>query len=135
MPLNRINSGLLVGSIPRAPRVRKQVVFDAPGFDENIERGECILLGLGHPDLLEGALGLRLLALRQLVQDVRGLVHPTALAACLGPHFLDRLPEAERAVGDCELGRCGKSAPLQVARAMDALAPFLDARGALTTEG
>src|SRR3984893_9799190 len=24
-----------------------------PGFDEGVERGECILLGLGHPDLLE----------------------------------------------------------------------------------
>src|ERR1700730_7213261 len=35
------------------------VVFDAPGFDECVERGECILLGLGHPDLLERTLGLR----------------------------------------------------------------------------
>src|ERR1700731_4069305 len=42
------------------------VVFDAPGFDEGVERGECILLGLGHPDLLERTLGLRLLALGQL---------------------------------------------------------------------
>ena len=49
-----------------------------------------------------------------LVQDVRGFVHPAALAARLGPHFLDRLPEAERAVGDHELGRRRKSAPLQV---------------------
>src|SRR5580704_6326411 len=39
------------------------VVFDAPGFDEGVERGECILLGLGHPNLLERTLGLRLLAL------------------------------------------------------------------------
>jgi hypothetical protein len=46
------------------------VVFDAPGFDEGVERGECILLGLGHPDLLERTLGLRLLALGQLVQDI-----------------------------------------------------------------
>src|SRR2546421_3713537 len=43
------------------------VVFDAPGFDEGVERGECILLGLGHPNLLERTLGLRLLALGQLV--------------------------------------------------------------------
>src|SRR5712671_2277380 len=49
-----------------------------------------------------------------VVQDVRGLVHPAALSARLGPHFLDCLPEAERAVGDGELGRCRKSAPLQV---------------------
>src|ERR1700719_3932734 len=71
------------------------VVFDAPGFDEGVERGECILLGLGHPDLLERTLGLRLLALGQLVQDIGGLVHPTALAARPRPHLLDRLPEAE----------------------------------------
>src|ERR1700730_15128265 len=73
------------------------VVFDAPGFGEGVERGECILLGLGHPDLLERTLGLRLLALGQLVQDIGGLVHPTALAACPRPHLLDRLPEAEGA--------------------------------------
>src|SRR5712671_6741122 len=61
------------------------VVFDAPSFDEGVERGECILLGLGHPNLLERTLGLRLLALGQLVQDSGGLVHPTALAACPRP--------------------------------------------------
>jgi hypothetical protein len=43
-----------------------------------VERGECILLGLGHPNLLERTLGLRLRALGQLVQDIGGLVHPTA---------------------------------------------------------
>src|SRR5215472_10591417 len=46
------------------------VVLDqarAPGFDEDIERCERILLGLGHPDLLQRSLGFRLLTLRQLV--------------------------------------------------------------------
>ena len=90
------------------------VVFDAPGFDEGVERGERILLGLGHPNLLQRPLGFRLLALGQLVQDVGGLVHPAALAARLRPHFLDRLPEAERAVGDRELGRHRKPAPFEV---------------------
>src|ERR1700719_3037921 len=90
------------------------VVFDAPGFDEGVERGECILLGLGHPDLLEHTLGLRLLALGQLVQDIGGLVHPTALAACPRPHLLDRLPEAEGAVGDRELGSHRKPPPFEV---------------------
>src|SRR3954447_12318298 len=65
------------------------VVFDAPGLDEDIECRERILLGLRHPDLLERPLGFRLLALRQLVQHVGGLVHPATLAASLGPHFLD----------------------------------------------
>src|ERR1700719_3436108 len=90
------------------------VVFDAPGFDEGVERGEFILLGLGHPDLLERTLGLRLLALGQLVQDIGGLVHPTALAACPWPHLLDRLPEAEGAVGDRELGFHRKPPPFEV---------------------
>jgi hypothetical protein len=41
-------------------------------------------------------------------------VDPAALAAGLRPHLLDRLPEAERAVGDRELRRYRKPAPLQV---------------------
>src|ERR1700738_1309484 len=90
------------------------VVFDAPGFDEGVERGECILLGLGHPNLLERTLGLRLLALGQLVQDIGGLVHPTTLAACPRPHLLDRLPEAEGAVGGRELGSHRKPPPFEV---------------------
>ena len=40
------------------------VVFDAPGFDEGVERSERIFLGLGHPDFLERPLGFRVLALR-----------------------------------------------------------------------
>src|SRR5580693_4949398 len=75
------------------------VVFDAPSFDEGVERGECILLGLGHPNLLERTLGLRLLALGQLVQDIGGLVHPTALAARPRPYLLDCL------LHDCVLSR------------------------------
>jgi hypothetical protein len=90
------------------------LIFDAPGFDEGVEGCERILLGLGHPDLLQRLLGLRLLALRQLVEHIGGLVHPAALAACLWPHFLDRLPEAQRAVGDREFGPHREPAPLQV---------------------
>src|SRR3984885_3005965 len=41
------------------------IVFDAPGLDEDIERRERILLGLGHPDFLQRPLDFRLLALRQ----------------------------------------------------------------------
>ena len=41
-------------------------------------------------------------------------MHPAALAEGLRPHLLDRLPEAERTVGDRKLGRHRKSAPLQV---------------------
>src|SRR5205807_10613987 len=76
------------------------VVFDAPGFDEGVERGECIVLGRGHPDLLERTLGLRLLALGQLVQDIGGLVYLTALAACPRRRLLLPLPAAEGAGGD-----------------------------------
>jgi len=49
-----------------------------------------------------------------LLSTLAVLCTPAALAAGLRPHFLDRLPEAERAVGDRELGRHRKSAPLQV---------------------
>src|SRR3981189_841974 len=59
-------------------------------------------------------LGLRLLAFGQLVQDIGGLVHPTALAARPRPHLLDRLPEAEGAVGDRELGSHRKPPPFEI---------------------
>src|ERR1700730_17581124 len=90
------------------------VVFAAPGFDEGLERYEGVLPGLGHPDLLERPLGLRLQTLRQLVEDIGGLVHPAALASDRRPHLLDRLPEAECAVGDRELGSHRKTTPLQI---------------------
>ena len=55
---------------------------------------------------------------------------PTALAARPGPHLLDRLPEAERAVGDREFGRHRKPAPFeieqQLAPALRALAHAVD---------
>jgi hypothetical protein len=69
---------------------------------------------LGHPDLLQYALGFRLLALRQLVQHIGGLVNPAALAAGFGPHFLDHLPESERPVGNGELKPDRQPAALQV---------------------
>src|SRR5258705_8094381 len=59
------------------------VVFDGPSSDEGVERRERILLGLSHPDLLQRPLGLRLLALRQLVEDIGGLVHPAALVSAI----------------------------------------------------
>src|SRR6266446_5991519 len=46
-------------------------------------RIQRILLGLGHPDFLQCPLGFRLLALRQFVQHIGGLVDPAALAARL----------------------------------------------------
>src|SRR3984893_762191 len=80
------------------------VIFDAPDFDEGVERGECILLGFGHPDLLERTLSLRLLALGQFVQDMavlctqqrwpRILGH-TSSTACQNP----RAPSATASSG------------------------------------
>ncbi len=79
---------------------------------------------LGHPDVLQCPLGLRLQALRQLVQDVRGFVHPAALLARRRPDLAERLPEAERAVGDGELRGDRQTAPLQIEQQ---LAPVLRA--------
>src|SRR5258707_14182053 len=89
------------------------VVFDAPSFDEGVERGECILLGLGHPNLLERTLGLRLLALGQLVQDIGGLVHPTELAAGPRPHLVDHLPETAGAAAAREPGALANTPPFE----------------------
>src|SRR5437868_15516768 len=69
------------------------LIFDGVDFDERVECDESILLGIGHPDLLQCALGPRVLALRQLGQNIGGLVHPTALTAGLWPNLLERRPE------------------------------------------
>jgi hypothetical protein len=90
------------------------IVFDSIKLDESIERRIGILARLGHPDVLQGYLGLRLNALRQLVEHVRSLVHPTALLAHLAPDLADGFPEAERAVRDDELGRQGETAAFQI---------------------
>ena len=55
--------------------------------------------------LLQRTLGLGVQALRHIVQDVRGLVHPAALLAGDRPHFAERLPEPKRAIGDRNLRR------------------------------
>src|SRR5438132_1032166 len=112
--------------------VDRLVVLDAPAFDEGVERREGILLGLGHPDLLQRPLGFRLRALRQLVEDVGSLVDPTTLAARLRPQFFDRLPKAERAVGDRELGCHRKPTPLQI---KEELLPGLCTLGGRSAEG
>src|ERR1700730_8666899 len=49
--------------------------------ESNASKMLILAFGLGHPDLLERTLGLRLLAFGQLVQDIGGLGHPTTLAA------------------------------------------------------
>src|SRR5712691_13216529 len=90
------------------------LVLDAIGFDKPIECSLGVLPGLRHPDVLQCTLGLCLQALWQLVQDIRGFVNPAALCTRLRPHLIDRLPEAERSVGDSELRGDRQTAPLEI---------------------
>src|SRR6266851_5952692 len=90
------------------------LVLDAIGFDKPIECSLGVLPGLRHPDVLQCTLGLCLQALWQLVQDIRRFVHPTALRTRLRPHLIDRLPEAERPVGDGELWPDRQTASLEI---------------------
>src|SRR5271167_3967213 len=90
------------------------LVLDAIAFDEAIECSLGVLPGLRHPDVLQCTLGLCLQALGQLVQDIRRLVHPAALRTRLWPYLIDRLPEAQRPVGDGELRPCCQTAPLEI---------------------
>src|SRR5258705_13609663 len=94
--------------------IDRSLVFDLVGFDKGFQCLNGILLGLGHPDLLQRTLGLGVQALRHLVQDVRGLVHPAALLAGCRPHLAERLPEPERAIGDRNLRRRSQAATLQI---------------------
>src|SRR5689334_24714455 len=54
------------------------VVLDGVGLDKGIESGVGVVLRLGHPDVLQRALGLRLLALRQPIEHIGHLVHPSS---------------------------------------------------------
>jgi hypothetical protein len=90
------------------------LILDTVGFDECIECGLGGLPGLRHPDVLQCALGFCLQALWQLVQDIRGFVHPAALRSCLRPHRVNRLPEAERPVGDGKLRVDRQTAPFEI---------------------
>src|SRR5438045_5288092 len=45
------------------------VVLDGVGLDKGVESGVGVVLRLGHPDVLQSALGLRLLALRQPIES------------------------------------------------------------------
>ena len=78
------------------------LAFDGIGLAEGVERRLGVLARSSHPDVLQHALGLGLLALGQLVENVGGLMHPASLLTGLGPDLADRLPEAERAIGDGE---------------------------------
>ena len=90
------------------------LVFDGIGLDEGIERRLGVLPRFGHPDVLQHALGLGLLALGQLVENVSGLMHPASLLTGPRPDFADRLPEAERAISDGDLGRHRQTPALEI---------------------
>ena len=49
-----------------------------------------------------------------LFKTIRGFMHPAALRARLRPHLVDRLPEAERSIGDGELRVDRQTAPLEI---------------------
>src|SRR3954467_1589816 len=71
-------------------------------------------LRFSHPDLLQRALGFRLLALRQLGEHVCSLVHPAALLARFRPDLAGGFPEAECAIGDDEPRRRVEPTALQI---------------------
>src|SRR6516225_6748629 len=60
--------------------IDRSIVLDAPGFDEGIKCDECILLGLGHPDLLQRLLGsasaILIRTLSMLIQVARPFQSP-----------------------------------------------------------
>jgi len=90
------------------------VVLDLVAFDEGVECGLGVDFGFSHPDFLQRTLGFRVLALRQLGQHVCSLVDPASLLAGFRPDLAERLPEAERTVGDREFRCDGQPAALEI---------------------
>ena len=78
------------------------VVLRAIGLNEEVEGGLRVGLGLGHPDVLEMALGPGLLGFGNLVEHVDRLVHPAPLLANLAIYFAQRL-NTDRADPDLDL--------------------------------
>src|SRR5258708_40257001 len=72
---------------------------------------------------MQRALGFRLLALWQLGEHVRGLVHPAALLARSRPDLAGGLPEPECAIGDDEPRGRIEPAPLQIKQQRDIYPP------------
>jgi len=53
-------------------------ILQAVGAEKSVEGDLGVLPRLGHPDFLQGALGFRLLALRQFIEDGRSCAPSSA---------------------------------------------------------
>src|SRR4051794_10461314 len=94
--------------------------LDCPGvlrpifLSEDVDRGLRRRAGFCAVDLAQVGLHSRLDGAGDLVQHVGSFVHPTALMASAGIDLLEGLPEPQRAVTDCDLGRDGEPASLHL---------------------
>jgi hypothetical protein len=79
-----------------------------------VERRLGSLSGLGHPERVQVLLGLGLHPVRQLVQNVGGLVNPAALLPRGAVDLAQGLPEPKITVANGELGADPKAAVPQV---------------------
>ena len=76
-------------------------VFRLEGVDEQIERGMCILAGLGLPYVMQHFLRLGLGSLGEIVQDIAGFVHPAPLLAGCRKNLFQRRPEPHGRFTEC----------------------------------
>ena len=90
------------------------VVLGARGLEEEVEGLLGHRAGLGHPDVLSVLLGAWLDGLRELVEHVGGLVHPTALLARRPVDLAQGFPETKRPVAGGQLGRNRQAAALEI---------------------
>lgn len=89
-------------------------VFVAVTVAEMIERLLGRFLRFGQVDVVDQRLRPWLKCLRQLVQNVRGLVYPATLSFRGRKHLRQRLPEPQCAIGDRKLRIYGHPAILQL---------------------
>src|SRR5262249_2659638 len=84
------------------------------GGNEQIKGQLSPLAVWGHPDRLATLFGLRLAVLRQFVEHVGRLMHPTPLPARLAIHLAQRLPKTPRPIPNGQGGPVLQPVTLEV---------------------
>ena len=90
------------------------VVFHAIGCDEDVKGRVGIHAGFGLPNIMQMTFGFGLHRLRHRVQNMTGLVEPTALFFRGPKDLAQRMPEPQSTIANSKISRMGEASALQI---------------------